>query len=100
MPDTQISAYISDATKTLVERYAEAHGVKKGHLIEEALLHHLQALQELPADVIVPPRLVLSPASFEEVAERVERPRRPTKAMRALMGVAPKKRSKPSQRAR
>jgi hypothetical protein len=97
MADTQISAYISDATRTLVERYAEAHGVKKGHLIEEALLHHLQALQELPADVIVPPRLVLSPTSFEAVAKRVERPRRPTKALRDLMGAAP---SKPPKRAR
>ena len=37
MADTQISAYISDATKDLVERYAETHGVKKGRLVEEAL---------------------------------------------------------------
>ena len=35
----------------MVERYTEARGVKKGHLIEEALLHHLQALRELPADI-------------------------------------------------
>ena len=45
MADTQISAYVSDTTKELVERYVEAHGVKKGRLIEEALLHHLQALR-------------------------------------------------------
>ena len=44
MADTQISAHVSDTTKELVERYVEAHGVKKGHLIEEALLHHLLAL--------------------------------------------------------
>jgi hypothetical protein len=50
MAETQISAFISDTTKELVERYVEAHGVKKGHLIEEALLHHLQALRDLPAD--------------------------------------------------
>jgi hypothetical protein len=31
MADTQISAFISDTTKELVERYVKAHGVKKGH---------------------------------------------------------------------
>lgn len=46
MAETQISAYISESTKELVERYAESHGVKNGHLVEEALLHHLQALRE------------------------------------------------------
>ena len=85
MAETQISAYISDTTKELVERYADTHGVKKGHLMEEALLHHLQALRELPADIIIPPRIVLSKESFRRVTERVERPRKPTKAMRGLM---------------
>ncbi|MCY1017670.1 hypothetical protein [Pyxidicoccus sp. MSG2] len=85
MSETQISAHISDATKEQVERYAEAHGVKKGHLIEEALLHHLQALRELPADLIIPPRLVVEPKTLERVAGLVERPRKPTKAMRELM---------------
>jgi uncharacterized protein (DUF1778 family) len=85
MAETQISAFISDSTKELVERYVEAHGVKKGHLIEEALLHHLQALRDLPADLILPPRLVLSPESFERVAELIDKPRKPTQAMRDLM---------------
>jgi hypothetical protein len=85
MADTQISAFISSATKELVERYADAHGVKKGHLVEEALLHHLQALRELPADIVIPPRLTLSPASFEAVVELAKKPRKPTKAMRDLL---------------
>jgi hypothetical protein len=85
MAETQISAYISAATKELVERYAEAHGVKKGHLVEEALLHHLQALRELPADLVVPPRLTLQAKSFDRVTELVRSPRKPTKALRDLM---------------
>ncbi len=85
MPETQISAYISESTKEQVEQYAEAHGVKKGHLVEEALLHHLQALRELPADLIIPPRLELTPGSFEKVVELVRKPRKPTKALRDLM---------------
>jgi len=30
---TQISAHVSPETKALVERYARAHGIKKGFLI-------------------------------------------------------------------
>ena len=47
MADTQISAHISEETRDMVERYAGAHGMKKGALVEQALLHHLQALREL-----------------------------------------------------
>jgi hypothetical protein len=87
MNETQISAYISEATKLQVERYAKAHGLKEGHLVEEALLHHLQALRELPADIIIPPRLVVTPESFEKVAALVKKPRKPSKALRDLMAA-------------
>lgn len=83
---TQISAFVSDSTKDLLEKYADAHGLKKAYLIEEALLHHLQALQELPLDVIIPARLTISSESGQMVLARVEKPRRPTKAMRELFG--------------
>lgn len=89
MAETQISAYISEATKQQVERFAEAHGVKKGHLVEEALLHHLQALRELPADIVIPPRLTVTSESFEVVTEFVKKPRKPTKALRDLMAGKP-----------
>ena len=85
MAETQISAYISEATKEKVERYADAHGVKKGYIVEEALLHHLQALRELPADIIIPPRLELARVSFEKVMELDQKPRKPSKALRRLM---------------
>jgi hypothetical protein len=87
--DTQISAYISEATKDKVERYVKAHGVKKGHLIEQALLHHLQALTEIPADVIIPPRIVLTAESFARVVESIRNPPKPTPAMKALMAGKP-----------
>lgn len=85
MAETQISAYISESTKEQVEQYADVHGVKKGRLVEEALLHHLQALRELPADLIIPPRIELTPESFAKVVELVEKPRKPRKALRDLM---------------
>lgn len=89
MADTQISAFVSEETKRELERYAEAHGLKKGHLIEEALRHHLQALRELPADLVIPPRIVLSADSYGKVAELVSKPRRPTRALRELMAGEP-----------
>ena len=79
-----MSAFVSDSTKELVERYAEAHGVKKAYLVEEALLHHLQALKELPADIIIPPRVVVDRKSGERLIELLEGPAKPTKAMREL----------------
>lgn len=85
--DIQISAYVSLSTKEQLERYAEAHGFKKGRLIEEALLHHLQALREIPADVVVPVRLVVSKASGARILERIARPRKPTLAMKKLFAA-------------
>ncbi|MCD6198785.1 MAG: hypothetical protein J7K15_09475 [Deltaproteobacteria bacterium] len=81
---TQISAYISEVTKDLVERYVRARGIKKGFLVESALLHHLQALEELPADIIIPPRLVVSRESGAAILEQLEKPNEPTDAMKRL----------------
>jgi len=86
---TQISAFVSTATRDEVERYSREHGVKKGALLEQALLHHLLALRELPSDIVVPPRLVLDPASGRKVMRRLKRPRKPTAFMKKLMARAP-----------
>jgi len=81
---THISATISPETKRLVEHYLQAQGIRKGALVETALLHHLQALRELPADIIIPPRLRVSRASGETLLARLEQPPEPTEAMKAL----------------
>jgi hypothetical protein len=83
--DVQISAIVSTHTKELVEKYSRASGVKKGHLVEMALLHHLRALHELPSDVIVPPRIVVQREFATELAALMEHPPKPTKAMKELM---------------
>jgi len=49
------------------------------------LLHHLQVLDALPAEVIVNPRIVVSRKSGQEILKRIARPQRPTKQLRALM---------------
>jgi hypothetical protein len=82
---TQISAFVSATTKEQIERYTRATGVKKNHLVEEALQYHLAALRELPADVLVHPRLVVSTRSGHELAERLQRKPKPTAKLRALL---------------
>lgn len=83
--DTQISAFISADTKELMERYTRATGVKKNHLVEEALQHHLLALRELPADVLIQPRIVVSKKSGAVILRRLRAPAKPTAKLRALM---------------
>ena len=82
--ETQISAQISQSTRELMEKHVRQSGVKKGHLIEQALLHHLQALDELPAEFIIHPRLVVSRSSGEELLRRAEAAEPPV-ALRELM---------------
>lgn len=82
---TQISAFVAAETKKAIDRYTRSTGVKKNHLVEEALLHHLLALRELPADIIVHPRIVLSAASGREFVKRLTKAPKPTARLRALM---------------
>ena len=83
MKETQISAQISETTRELMERHVRRAGVKKGHLIEQALLHHLQALDELPAEYIVHPRVVVSRKTGENLVRG--KIREPTPELRDLM---------------
>jgi hypothetical protein len=83
--ESQISAVISSTTRALLEHHVRATGVKKGHLVEEAILHHLRALHALPTDIIVPARIVVSRRSGREITKRMTARPRPTKQLRALM---------------
>ena len=82
--DTQISAQISASTRALMEKYVRQTGVKKGHLVEQALLHHLQALDELPAEYIIHPRIVVSRKTGKQLLRQAESAE-PTPALRKLM---------------
>lgn len=85
---SQVSAVIADTTPERLERFARERGVKKSHLIETALLHHLAALEELPADVVIPPVIVISRAGGEDIERRIADPQPPTPAVRALFDAA------------
>ena len=82
--ETQISALVSRTTSDLLERHVRATGVKKGHLVEQALRHHLQALQELPADVVVHAKLVVTRKSGQAIRTQIEKGTS-TPALRSLM---------------
>ena len=84
--ETQISATISSETRDLLERYVAIHGVKKSHLIETAVLHHLSALNAIPADLIIPPMIVVSRDTGSSILERIANPKPPTAAMKELLG--------------
>ena len=58
--ETQISAFISKIVKARLEKLVRTRGLKKGFVIERALEHHLQALQEIPEEFIIPPTLVVT----------------------------------------
>ena len=82
---TQVSAYISEETKAQVEAYAKSHGIKKAFLIEAALQHHLQALREIPEDLIIPSRLVLTSEAMAQVVEHLTQEDQPTVALKTLL---------------
>jgi hypothetical protein len=83
--ETQISALVSGDTKELLDRFVRATGLKKGYLVEQALRHHLLALEQIPAEYIVRPALVVTRASGEAALRQAESGK-PTGALRKLMG--------------
>ena len=82
--ETQISAVVSTDTKVRLDRYVRTTGVTRGHVIEQALLHHLQAVEELPAEYIIQPRIVVGRKTGEDLLRR-SASAEPTEALHQLM---------------
>jgi len=81
----QISAQISEATRARLDLYARETGIKKGRLIEDAIEAHLDALDEVPAEYIVPHRVVVDAETWKQLVRELEQPAEPTPALRKLM---------------
>jgi uncharacterized protein (DUF1778 family) len=81
----QISAMISAATKEKLDRFTESRGLKKNHVIEQALLYFMEARRELPEDAFIPVRITLEDEAFDRVLGQLENPPAPTAALRELM---------------
>lgn len=61
-------------TKRWLDQCAHARGINRSDLVESALRHHLQELHDLPADVIIPPRLLVSRESGERILAGLRKP--------------------------
>ena len=83
--ESQISAYVSDSTRERLDLFVRETGVKKGRVIEDALNAHLDALEELPDDVIIPTRIVLTKESGARFFERLAAKPEPTEALIKMM---------------
>jgi uncharacterized protein (DUF1778 family) len=81
----QISAYVSLSTKTKLDQLTRTRGLRKNFVLEQALLYHFRALEELPEEAFLPPQVVLSRQSAQILLELVENPPAPTEAMKELM---------------
>lgn len=77
----QISAFIAEETKTALDRYVEATGLKKNRVIEEALQRHLAAIDEIPAKYIIETDIVVTPESWEMIWDMIETEREPSPAL-------------------
>jgi uncharacterized protein (DUF1778 family) len=95
---SRISAHVSEGTKWKLDHLSERRGMRKAFVLEQALLYHFRALEELPEDAFLPPRLVLSQSSFQKIISLIDNPPSPTKAMQELMdGVSDKSPEKERQ---
>lgn len=84
MPKSRVSTRLSEETLARLERFGRRTGQTRARVIEDALLQHLQALEQLPAEVIVPARIVLAPESQEQVRQMITKPPEPTEDMKRL----------------
>ena len=83
-PLDQLSTPITRQTREQLDRYSKRTGVKKGHLVEEALRSYLTALEMLPLDVVVPSTVVLDARSSAVFVHELKG-RKPNAALKKLM---------------
>ena len=76
---------VSSFDPLVVRRLKQLNGKLSVDVIEKALLNYLHALRELPSDIIIPSRLVLTEESARVVVDALITPQSPTPAMTALM---------------
>lgn len=82
----RISVQVSETTRRQLDDLSAGSGVAKSKFVEAALWHHFQALRELlPAEMVIPARIVLDRRSGERVAKRLARRPSPKKGLIELM---------------
>lgn len=82
---SRISATVSVATRDLLDRFCESHGLTKNVVVEQALLAFMEACREVPDEAFIPTRLVLQDKAFDRIVDVLDEPPTPTNALRELM---------------
>ena len=85
MKEVQISGFVPEDVRDDFERLVKARGLKKGHVLAQALRHHLRAIREVPEEFIIPATVVLTKKSFEDLLKQLKSRSRPTEKLRKLM---------------
>lgn len=80
----QLSTPITRETREMLDRYSKRTGIKKGHLIEEAIRSYLIAHEGLPRDLVVPSSVQLSATSSKKFMRELKG-RSPNSALKKLM---------------
>lgn len=70
---TQLSAAITAETKEKLDRFTDEFGLKKNFVVEQALLHFMEARRALPDEAIAGVRIVLENKPFDAVVDAIER---------------------------
>ena len=70
----QISAQISAETRDRLDEYARETGLKKSRIVEDAIEGHLDAVNTIPPEYIIPTRITVDEATWERINERIDNP--------------------------
>lgn len=81
----QISAQISEAARDRLDEYARETGMKKSRLVEDALMAHLDTLDAVPREYLIPATIVVDEESWTRVIEEMADPPEPTTALIELL---------------
>lgn len=81
---TQISAAISTSTKEKLDRFTRQHGLKKNHVLEQALLFYIATREQLPEEALVPTRVVVTEDPFARIAARLSTKSAPSDELQKL----------------
>lgn len=81
----QISAQISEAARERLDLYARETGMKKSRLVEDAIMAHLDTLDRIPSEFMIPANVQVDADSWERVLRSIDQPAEPAPALRELM---------------
>lgn len=80
---SQITATISKTTKDALDKFTNERGLKKNHVVDQALLFYIQSRQSLPEEAFIPQRIELNTDGLNDLIRHIDDA--PTDALVELM---------------